>query len=88
MRVRKVAKQIKRWLGDVAFDENEKPIYNYKVGSLQSKQDYIARMSRKHYFGLIDKYPRGSMMWKYYIHKACSYSLYEDILEFWGVGLD
>lgn len=85
MRVRKIAKQIKRWQRNITFDKDEEPIYNYKVGALQAKQDYIVRMSRKHYFGLRNKYPVGSMMWKYYTHKACSYDLYDDIMMFWGI---
>jgi len=85
MRVRKIAKQLKLWYQGVTYDENEEPIYNHKVGSLQAKQDYIVRMTRKHYFGLMNKYPVGSMMWKYYTHNACSPYIYEEILEFWGL---
>lgn len=88
MRVRKVAKQLKRWHQNITFDEHEEPIYNYKMGSLQAKQDYIVRMSRKHYFGLRDKFPKGSTMWKYYTHEACSYNLYDNIMSFWGLNFD
>ena len=87
MRVRKVAKQIKRWLNDVSFDEHEEPIYNYKVGSLGAKQDYIVRMTKRHYFGLAKKYNPNSMMGKFYIHKACSPYIYEEILSFWGCNI-
>ena len=89
MRVRKVAKQLKRWFKESSWDDfNDEPIFGYKVGSLRAKQDYIVRMSRKHYFGLRDKYPVGSMMYNLYTHKACSYDLYEDVLSFWGVKED
>lgn len=86
MRVRKIAKQLKRWFKESSWDDfNDKPIIGYKVGSLRAKQDYIVRMSRKHYFGLRDKYPVGSVMYNLYTHKACSYDLYEEILSFWGI---
>jgi len=85
MRVRKIAKQLKRWYKGVTFDEHEEPIYKHKVGNIQAKQDYIVRMSRKHYFGLRDKYPVGSMMWNLYTHKACSPYIFEDILDFWCI---
>lgn len=88
MRVRKVAKQLKRWLKESTWDElNDKPVLGYNVGSLRAKHDYIVRMSRRHYFGLRDKFPVGSMMWNFYTHKACSYYLYEEILSFWGIDL-
>ena len=84
MRVRKVAKQLKRFHTDVAFDKEGFPVCSYKVANLVAKTHYILRMTRKHYFGLRSKYPVGSMMWKLYTHKACAYDLYDEVLSFWG----
>lgn len=89
MRVRKVAKQLKRYHKSyVRWDkENDVPIHKYHLASHDDKVRYIMRMTRKHYFGLRDKYPVGSMMWKLYTHKACSYDLYDDIMSFWGYNM-
>lgn len=85
MRVRKIAKQLKLFHKNIHFDTNtETCTCGYKVANYSAKQAYIMRMTRKHYFGLRNKYPVGSMMWKLYTHKACSYDLYDDILLFWG----
>ena len=84
MRVRKVAKQLKLFHKNVRFDEEGYPICNYKVNNINGKTHYIMRMTRKHYFGLRNKYPVGSMMWQLYTHKACSYDIYDEILSFWG----
>lgn len=85
MRVRKVAKQLKLFHKNCDWDmEEEIPIIRYHVGSIGAKTNYIMRMTRKHYFGLRNKYPVGSMMWKFYTHKACAYDLYDDVLAFWG----
>ena len=86
MRVRKIAKQLKLFHKNCHWESLDDcmPTIGYKIANHKAKQDYIMRMTRKHYFGLRNKYPVGSMMWKYYTHKACSYDLYDDILEFWG----
>lgn len=90
MRVRKVAKQLKRFHKSyICWDkEKEKPIYGYHLASHYEKMRYIIRMTKKHYFGLAKKYPPNSMMGKLYIHKACSPYLYEDIMRFWGLDYD
>ncbi len=87
MRVRKIAKQLKLFHKHVTFDKEGYPVCKYKVANHSAKTNYIMRMTRKHYFGLRNKYPVGSMMWKYYTHKACSYDLYDDIMMFWGLNL-
>lgn len=85
MRVRKIAKQLKRWYKESSWDiDKDLPVLGYRIGSQDDKTSYIMRMTRKHYFGLRNKYPVGSMMWNLYTHKACSYDLYDDILSFWG----
>lgn len=85
MRVRKIAKQLKLYYKHMSFDkDSDFPIIGYKVANFGAKTHYIMRMTRKHYFGLRNKYPVGSMMWNLYTHKACSYDLYDDILSFWG----
>lgn len=85
MRVRKVAKQLKLFHKNCGYDRlKDEPIIGYHMGSQNAKTHYIMRMTRKHYYGLRSKYPVGSMMWKLYTHKACSYNLYDDILAFWG----
>lgn len=85
MRVRKIAKQLKLYYKNMSFDkDSDFPIIGYKVANFGAKTHYIMRMTRKHYFGLRNKYPVGSMMWNLYTHKACSYDLYDDILSFWG----
>jgi len=90
MRVRKVAKQLKLFHKNVEFDEDGLPITHYKVSCYDSKMAYIIRMTRKHYFGLAKRYPPDSLMGKFYIHKACSYSydIFCDIMSFWGLDLD
>ena len=88
MRVRKVAKQLKLFHKNCHWDkEKDEPIVGYKVANHSAKTAYIMRMTRKHYFGLRNKYPVGSMMWKLYTHKACSYYIYDDIMMFWGLNL-
>jgi hypothetical protein len=89
MRVRKIAKQFKLYYKNMTFDKDKDfPIIGYKVNNLHGKYDYIMRMTHRHYFGLRNKYPKGSMMWKYYTHKACAYELFDEIMEFWGVKKD
>jgi hypothetical protein len=84
MRVRKIAKQLKKFHANVTFDKDGYPVCGYKVAHHVDKVSYIMRMTRKHYFGLRSKYPVRSIMWQLYTHKACSYDLYDEILEFWG----
>lgn len=88
MRVRKIAKQLKRWYKESSWDiDKDLPVIGYRIGSQDDKTNYIMRMTRKHYFGLRNKYSVGSMMWKYYTHKACSYDLYDEIMMFWGLNI-
>lgn len=85
MRVRKVAKQLKRWDKESSWDiDKDLPVLGYRMGSQDAKINYIMRMTRKHYFGLAKKYSPDTMMGRLYIHKACSPFLYDEILEFWG----
>ena len=90
MRVRKIAKQLKRFYESYkGLDkENEMGIYSYHLACFDDKVRYIIRMSRKHYFRLAKKYPPNSMMSKLYIHKACSPYIFDDILEFWKIDTD
>lgn len=87
MRVRKIAKQIKRFYESYkGWDkENEMGIYSYHLSCFDDKVGYMIRMSRKHYFRLAKKYPPNSMMSKLYIHKACSPYIFDDILDFWKI---
>lgn len=85
MRVRKIAKQLKLFHRHCRWDaQTDIVTIGYHIGSHMAKQAYIMRMTRRHYFGLRSKYPVGSMMYNLYTHKACSYDLYNDILDFWG----
>lgn len=85
MRVRKIAKQLKSWHKESSWDiDKDLPVLGYRMGSQDDKTSYIMRMTRKHYFGLINKYPVDSMMYKLYIHKANSYYLYDDIMAYWN----
>lgn len=86
MRIRKIAKQLKRWYGESSWDDaNDKPLCGYKMSDHNSKTAYALRMTRRHYFGLRSKYQVGSMMWNLYTHKANSYYLYEEFLSFWCI---
>lgn len=86
MRVRKVAKQLKRQQQSfMGWDDNGQPIYTYRMRQRTRGLRYIERMTRRHYFGLLDRKAKPSMMQNLYIHKACSPYLLEDILEFWGI---
>lgn len=87
MRVRKIAKQLKLFHKNVEFDEEGYPICRYKVANHIAKTKYIMRMTRKHYFGMRNRYPVGSMMWKFYTHKAYSYELYNEIMDYWGINM-
>lgn len=90
MRVRKIAKQLKRLYQCYAGWDKEKelPIYTYKIRNHDDKVRYIIRMTKKHYFGLAKKYHPNSMMGRLYIHKACSPFLFDEILEFWCIDAD
>lgn len=70
MRVRKIAKQLKRFYESYkGWDkENEMGIYSYHLACFDDKVRYMIRMSIKHYFVLAKKYPPNSMMSKLYIH--------------------
>ena len=88
MRVRKIAKQLKAYFNNVSWnEENDEPVFGYKVGDISAKNAYIMRMTKKRYFGERSKYEVGSMMYNYYTHKACSYDIFEDILEYWGINI-
>jgi len=89
MRVRKIAKQLKRWhQGYIGWDKDkDEPIFTYHIASHDDKVRHIIRMTKKHYFGLAKKYPPDSVMGKLYIHKACSPYLYDEILDFWCIDL-
>lgn len=56
MRVRKIAKQLKLFHKNVKFDKEGYPVCKYKVANHSAKTNYIMRMTRKHYFGLRNKY--------------------------------
>ena len=89
MRVRKIAKQLKRWYKESSWDiDKDLPVLGYRMGSQDDKTRYIMRMTRKHYFRLRNKYPVGSMMYNLYTHKACSYELYDDIMSYWNIDTD
>ena len=90
MRVRKIAKQLKRWYqGYIGWDKkNDLPIYGYSMSAHDDKIRHIIRMTKKHYFGLAKKYHPNSMMGKLCIHKACSPYLYDEILDFWCIDAD
>lgn len=83
MRVRKIAKQLKRFHANVTYDKDGIPVScSYKLARHGDKVNYIMRMTRKHYYGLAKK--STGMMRAFYIHKACSSYLYDEILEHWG----
>ena len=86
MRVRKVAKQLKRQQQSLmGWDDDGLPVYAYRMRQRLRGWRYIMRMTRRHYFGLLDRRAKPSMMQNLYIHKACSPYLFDDILEFWGI---
>ena len=88
MRVRKVAKQLKRHFRSVTgWDEDGLPIHSYNMRQFSKGVHYIERMTRRHYFGLLDRKAKPSMMQNLYIHKACSPYLFDEIMEFWGCPL-
>ena len=90
MRVRKIAKQLKRWYNSYeGWDkENEKPIYSYRISQYNQKVRHIIRMSRRYYLSLAKKCEPNSMMAKLYIHNACSPYLYDEILIHWNIDAD
>ena len=76
MRVRKVAKQLKR------LHRNNK----YKVGSIYAKTDYIIRMTRGNWFGLTKLNKKGDeWLHKWITHSSQKYDILGEILEYWGV---
>lgn len=84
MRVRKIAKQLKRFYGGLRYDKSEDfPIITYRIRNHAAKHAYIERMTRKNYFGLLRR-KNSPMMQNLYIHKACSPYLFDEIMEFWG----
>ena len=82
MRVRKIAKQLKRFHASVTYDNEGLPVCGYKVAHHVDKVSYIMRMTRKYYYGNAKK--SCGLTSKLYIHKACSPYLYDEILAFWG----
>lgn len=84
MRVRKIAKQLKRRIDSARLDGDNCNVYDYKMSCVQEKVSYIMRMTRKNYFGLLKKCKVGTMMHNLYVHNANSYYLFDDILKYWG----
>lgn len=86
MRTRKAAKQLKRYYKEMVYEHGmDWPIIKYKPRQLLNCIHYLERTTRRNYFGLLKKYPKGTMMWQLYIHKSCSPSLFsDDIMPFWG----
>lgn len=82
MRVRKIAKQLKKFHANVTYDKDGYPVCGYKVARHADKVSYIMRMTRKHYYGNAKK--SCGLASALYIHKACSPYLYDEILAFWG----
>ena len=88
MRVRKIAKQLKRWYNEASLDDfNDEPIYGYRIGCHDDKIRYVIRMTKNHYFKIAKKYPPDSLMCKLYIHKTCSPYIYDDFLSFWCINV-
>ena len=83
MRVRKIAKQLKKYHASVTYDNEGLPICcGYKISRHEAKVRYIMRMTRKYYYGVAKR--STGMMAAYCIHKATDPYLYDEILEFWG----
>lgn len=82
MRVRKIAKQLKKFHTSVTYDNEGLPVCGYKISRHGAKVSYIMRMTRKHYYGIAKR--STGMRAALCIHKSCSPYLYDDILEFWG----
>lgn len=82
MRVRKIAKQLKKFHASVTYDNEGLPVCGYKISCHGAKVSYIMRMTRKHYYGVAKR--STGMIAALCIHKASSPYLYDDILEFWG----
>jgi hypothetical protein len=83
MRVRKIAKQLKRFHASVTYDNEGLPVCGHKISRHGAKVSYIMRMTRKHYYGIAKR--STAMTAALCIHKACSPYLYDDILEFWRI---
>lgn len=85
MRVRKIAKQLKRFYGGMSYDSSmDEPVITYRIRNHAVKEHYIMRMTRKNYFGLINRKGNSQMMQNLYIHNSNSPYLFDEILEFWG----
>jgi hypothetical protein len=82
MRVRKIAKQLKKFHASVTYDNEGLPVCGYKISRHGAKVSYIMRMTRKYYYGNAKK--SCGLASALYIHKACSPYLYDEILAFWG----
>lgn len=65
MRVRKIAKQLKRFYESYkGWDkENEMGIYSYHLACFDDKVRYMIRMSRKHHFRFDKKYTIPTLLW-------------------------
>lgn len=102
MRVRKIAKQLKRHYKSVTgYDDDGMPIHTYNMRQFGKGCHYIMRMTRRNYFGYLSRARRVTeqidgkkkvrqpdvMMIKLYIHKACSPYLFDNIMAFWGCPL-
>lgn len=82
MRVRKIAKQLKKFHANVTYDKDGYPVCGYKISHHGAKVSYIMRMTRKYYYGVAKR--STGMMAAYCIHKATDPYLYDEILAFWG----
>lgn len=82
MRVRKIAKQLKRFHANVTYDKDGYPVCGYKISRHGAKVSYIMRMTRKHYYGVAKR--STGMRAALCIHKATDPYLYDEILAFWG----
>lgn len=82
MRVRKIAKQLKRYHASVTYDNEGLPVCEYKISRHEAKVCYIMRMTRKYYYGVANR--STGMTAALCIHKATSPYLYDEILALWG----
>ena len=88
MRVRKIAKQLKRHYKSLTgWDESGMPIHTYNMRQFANGVHYIMRMTRSNYFGLLRRKNNPQIMMNLYIHKANSPYLFDEIMEFWGCPL-
>ena len=87
MRIRSVAKQLKRYHKSFEGYVDGMPVHTYKVRDFARKYHFILRITRRNYYGIIRKRKQDMLLRKWAIHNACSPYLYEDIMEFWGLDL-